>query len=112
MKWGEFKRLIGYTEPESEPIPREQKIDRSMMFAVPNDEGWWLAVHQLLDEAEWETIQDARNYVWANPDRSKSAISAGEGIAIFRQKLIDTRNAALQARIRGGELNAIQKNSA
>ena len=101
-----------FVRTDTEPIPREQKIDRSMAFAVPNNEPWWLAVHQVLDEAEWETIQDARFYVWANPERSKSAISAGEGIALIRQKLIDTRNAALQARIRGGELNAIQKTSA
>jgi hypothetical protein len=69
--------------------------DFTGVFAIPDNESWWLAVHQILDEAEDETVQGARNRT-ANPNLCIAAVGAGEGIDLVRQKLISKRRLALQ----------------
>jgi hypothetical protein len=62
---------------------------------VPDTEPWWLAVHQVIDEAERETIQGARNRI-QNANACIAAVGAGEGCALVRQKLEDKREIALR----------------
>jgi hypothetical protein len=69
--------------------------DFTGVFAIPDNEPWWLALHQILNEAEAETVQGARNLT-ANPNLCIAAVGAGEGIELVRQKLIDKRRLALQ----------------
>jgi hypothetical protein len=93
MKWGRFMQLIGYTEaPRVSP-----DFDYTGVFAIPDNTPWWLAVHQILNEAEAETVQGARNRT-ANPNLCIAAVGAGEGIDLVRQKLLDRRRIALQKR--------------
>jgi hypothetical protein len=69
--------------------------DFTGLFAIPNNEPWWMAVHQILDEAEAETTRGARNRT-ANPNLCIAAVGAGEGVELVRQKLLDKRRLALQ----------------
>jgi hypothetical protein len=71
------------------------ETDYTGLFAVPNNEPWWMAVHQILNEAEAETTQGARART-ANPNLCIAAVGAGEGVELVRQKLIDKRKLALQ----------------
>jgi hypothetical protein len=68
--------------------------DFTGVFAIPDNEPWWLAVHQILNEAESETVSGARNRT-ANPNLCIAAVGAGEGVELVRQKLIDKRRLAL-----------------
>jgi hypothetical protein len=68
--------------------------DFTGVFAIPDNEAWWLAVHQILDEAEAETTHGARNRT-ANPNLCIAAVGAGEGVELVRQKLLDRRRLAL-----------------
>jgi hypothetical protein len=72
-----------------------QETDFTGIFAIPNNEPWWMAVHQILNEAEAETTQGARNRT-ANPNLCIAAVGAGEGVELVRQKLLDKRRLALQ----------------
>jgi len=74
--------------------------DYSLVFAVPDTEPWWLAVHQVLNEAERETVQGARDRT-ANPNLCIAAVGAGEGIDLVRQKLIDKRQQSLRTQKKG-----------
>jgi hypothetical protein len=85
MKW--LRRLMA---PKVAP-----DTDYTGIFAIPNDTPWWLAVHQLLNEAEHETVEGARSRT-ANPNLCIAAVGAGEGVDLVRQKLIDKRRLALQ----------------
>jgi hypothetical protein len=71
------------------------ETDFTGVFAIPNNEAWWLAVHQILNEAEAETVAGARNRT-ANPNLCIAAVGAGEGVELVRQKLLDKRKLALQ----------------
>jgi len=71
--------------------------DLSGVFAVSANEPWWLAVHALIDVLEGETIEGARNNV-RDTNICISAVGAGEGVAMVRQRLIETREAALRAK--------------
>jgi hypothetical protein len=73
----------------------QDEVDRTGAFAVPDTEPWWLAVHQVIDEAEAETIQGARNRI-QNANACIAAVGAGEGCALVRQKLEDKREIALR----------------
>jgi hypothetical protein len=68
--------------------------DFTGVFAIPDNEPWWLAVHQILNEAEAETTSGARNRT-ANPNLCIAAVGAGEGVELVRQKLLDKRRVAL-----------------
>jgi len=94
MKWGAFKKLIGYEDwtPGWKVSP---ETDYTGVFAIPDNEPWWLAVHQILNEAEAETTHGARNRT-ANPHLCIAAVGAGEGVELVRQKLLDKRRLALQ----------------
>ena len=81
----------------------QPQIDRTGVFAVPNDEPWWLAVHETINEAEAETTVTARRST-LHPYGAIAAVSAGEGCDLVRQKLINKRKIALKE-VRG---NAIQ----
>ena len=70
-------------------------INRTLSFAVPDREPWWLGVHQTIDEAEAETIVAARKNI-LQPYGCIAAVASGEGIDLVRQKLIDKRNIALK----------------
>jgi len=70
-------------------------------LGVPDNEPWWLAIHKIIDDAEWETIEGARNRT-SNTNACIAAVGAGEGVALVRQKLIDARTLALQSqKLRG-----------
>jgi hypothetical protein len=70
------------------------KLDRTGAFAVANTTAWWLAVMQLLNRVEAETVQGARNRV-KDTNSCIAAVGAGEGVALVRQRLIETREYAL-----------------
>lgn len=68
--------------------------DLSGAFAVPDTEAWWLAVHQIIDQAELETIAGARR-VTHDSNRCIAAVGAGEGCELIRTKLNEARDHAL-----------------
>jgi hypothetical protein len=75
--------------------PETPNTDFTGVFAVTDSEPWWLAVHQVINEAESETVTGARNRT-ANPHLCIAAVGAGEGIDLVRQKLLDKRQLALK----------------
>ncbi len=72
----------------------EQGSNYTAAFAVSDQEAWWVAVNQLIDDLEMEMVVGARNNV-ANTNICISAVGAGEGVAMVRQRLIETRERAL-----------------
>jgi hypothetical protein len=68
--------------------------DYSGVFAVADTEPWWLAVHQIVDQAELETIAGARRMT-ADANRCIAAVGAGEGCDLIRAKLKEARERAL-----------------
>lgn len=77
-------------------LPHGDGIDRTGALAVPDTEAWWLAVHQIIDEAELETMQAARDaHRTANTNATIGAVGASEGCDLIRRKLNDARKAAL-----------------
>lgn len=78
-------------------------VDRSGALAVPDTTPWWLAVHQVLNEIEKETIESARKRV-AHTNLCILDVGAGEGVAMVRLRLIEKRNAALNVAKARGEL--------
>src|SRR5258708_3513812 len=84
-------------------------IDRSGVFAVDETTAWWLALLQLLDRIEAETVAGARNRV-KETNECIAAVGAGEGVALVRRRLLETRAYALsqdaQLRQRGEPLHA------
>lgn len=75
-------------------VPSVPGRDLTGAFAVPNDEPWWLAVHQIINEAEQETVEGARKRTQLT-NACIAAVGAGEGVDLVRTKLIDARNIAL-----------------
>jgi hypothetical protein len=73
----------------------QDKIDRSHIFAVPENEPWWLAVHQAINEIERETIDAARRYT-KSTNECIAAVGAGEGVAMVRLRLLEKRENALR----------------
>jgi hypothetical protein len=69
-------------------------------LGVADTEPWWIAINEIIDEAEWETIEGARRTT-ANTNSCIAAVGAGEGVALVRQKLIEAREIALQSEVRG-----------
>ena len=92
---------IRFTKPElgrrkSEVGDQNLEIrDLTGVFAVSDQEPWWRAVNQLLDTLEWETIEATRNNV-ATTNLLINAVGAGEGVAMVRQRLWETRSGELQ----------------
>jgi hypothetical protein len=86
--WHNFLRKIAVPQ-----VP--EGVDYTGVFAVADNTPWWLAIHQVLDEAEKETIVSSRNRT-GNPNLCIADVGAGEGIDLVRQKLIDKRRLALQ----------------
>src|SRR5262245_12785973 len=95
-----------YTARHRSGNPPITDRDLTGVFAVPNDEPWWIAVHSLINQAEAETIKGARAAHTRNPNGCVAAIGASEGVDLVRQKLIDARELALRT---GGE-NYAQRN--
>jgi hypothetical protein len=79
-------------------------VDRTGAFAVADDTGWWLGLQQLINKIEAETIVGARNRV-KETNECIAAVGAGEGVALVRRRLMETRAYALaqdaQAKQRG-----------
>jgi hypothetical protein len=71
--------------------------DLTGAFAVPSDEPWWLAVHQIIDQAEEETIRGARMRTQIT-NACIAAVGAGEGVDLVRTKLHDARAIALKSK--------------
>jgi hypothetical protein len=96
MKIGNLK--ITWSQRSTPPVRVDPDgIDRIGAFAVPDTEAWWLAVHETINEAEAETVAGARTRAQKNLHYAAiSAIGAGEGCDLIRQKLIDKRNLALE----------------
>lgn len=86
IRWG--KRNI--------PIPwaGASDTDYSGAFAVVEAEAWWLAVNQIVDQAELETIAGARRATH-DANRCIAAVGAGEGCDLIRTKLKEARAYAL-----------------
>lgn len=77
--------------------PRRLPVDEPMFIgalAVADTEPWWTAVHSIIDEAEWETIEGARRRT-KDTNACIAAVGAGEGVALVRQKLNHAREIAL-----------------
>jgi len=87
-------------------VPMEvfEQRDLSGVFAVPIDEPWWLAVHAIIDAAEQECVDGARKRIQST-NACISAVGAGEGCDLVRQKLVDARDIALEK----GGIYATQK---
>jgi hypothetical protein len=75
----------------------DDKVDRTPVFAVPDTEPWWLAVHQVLNQAEKESVEGARNRL-ANTNMCIAAVGAIDGVVLVRQKLMAAREIALKGR--------------
>lgn len=73
---------------------REEEVINLLPLAVAEGEPWWVTVHRLIDSAEWETIEGARNA--SDTTKCVAAVGAGEGIALVRRKLIEARQVALR----------------
>ena len=69
-------------------------------LAVADTEPWWIAINSIIDQAEWETIDGARN-ASKDPNGCMAAVNAGEGVALVRQKLIEARELALKTGVPG-----------
>jgi hypothetical protein len=69
-------------------------IDRTGVFAVPDTEPWWIAVHQAINDCEKETIREARAKT-INPNACIAAVGAGEGCDFVRLRLTELREIAL-----------------
>jgi hypothetical protein len=68
-------------------------------LGVADTEPWWIALHRVIDAAEWEAVDDARAHS-RDPNACMAATNAGEGVALVRQKLQEARTIALQ--MKGG----------
>jgi hypothetical protein len=92
MKEPPWKRLLSkITAPKVSP-----DTDLTGVFAIANDTPWYLAVHQILNEAEKEAMEGAKQRT-ANPNMCIAAVGAAEGVDLVRQKLLDKRRLALQS---------------
>jgi len=87
-----FKRING----KRVSIPRGGVLSLGPL-AVPDNEPWWITIHQIIDEAELETIQGARRRT-KDTNACIAAVGAGEGVALVREKLIQARQLALKGR--------------
>jgi hypothetical protein len=76
------------------PPLKDDGIDRTGAFAIGEDTAWWLALHQLLKRLEEETVLGARTRI-KDTNECIAAVGAGEGIALVRRRLMETRAYAL-----------------
>ena len=84
--------------------PIETDRDMTGAFAIEENHPLWLAVHQVINEAEKECMEGAAKYV-ANTNMCISAVGATEECGIIRRKLIERREVALK-QFHGGKINA------
>ncbi len=68
--------------------------DYTGALAVPDTTPWWKAVHQIIDEAEAETILSARKRI-GETNKCIADVGAGEGVDLVRIKLKEAREVAL-----------------
>ena len=93
MKIGNLE--IRWVRQQRSVLPqKEPAIDRTGALAVPDTQPWWLAVHQIIDQAEAETIASSRQRN-TDPNACMAAVNAGEGVDLVRRKLNDARELAL-----------------
>lgn len=64
-------------------------------LAVADDNSLWLAVHQVIDDLEQETIRTARDLT-GQPALCAGAVSAGEALAMLRRKLERLRDEGIK----------------
>jgi hypothetical protein len=64
-------------------------------LAVADTEPWWRAVHQVIDDLEWETIRAARDST-LQPTACVSHVAAGEGLDMLRKRLKSLREQGLR----------------
>jgi hypothetical protein len=79
------------------PLKGDDGIDRTGAFAIAEDTTWWVAVHQILNAVEAETVAGARIRV-RETNECIAAVGAGEGITLVRRRLLETRAYALSQR--------------
>ena len=72
-------------------------VDRTSVFAVPDNEPWYLAVHQAINEVEQEAFNAARARV-SNTNECINSIGASEGAMMVRLRLVEKRENALRVR--------------
>ena len=90
--------FIGYPNFESSP-KIESVVDSTELlnaFEVPDNAPWWLAVHTVINELEKEMIDKAREKTGVDNVLALSSLDNSYGVALVRQRLIETRNAVLQ----------------
>jgi hypothetical protein len=92
-------KWLDHSNPQSAIRAGPQLKDSDIVnaFRVPENENWWRAVLQVIDELERETIQGARNYV-ANTNMCISAVGGGEALAELRGRLVALREKAVAGR--------------
>lgn len=83
-----------HKKPEALP-PSNEPNDLSYALAVPANEIWYRAIHQAIDILERESVQAARNHT-ANPNLCIAYTGNGEGIAMFRERLRELRERAIE----------------
>lgn len=88
MRWFSLKAI--------DRAPPKDDVDRTGAFAVAADTAWWLAVHKIINEVEAETVKFARDRL-KDTNACIAAVGAGEGVALVRQRLIETRQHALSS---------------
>ncbi len=81
-------------QPLAGNTPQLNQVDLVNAFRVSENEKWWRAVLQLIDEFERETIEASRKYV-GNPNMCISAVGGGESLSMLRERLIALREQAL-----------------
>ena len=82
---------------QPDDLPRHDGVDRTSVFAVPNNEPWYLAVHDVVNEIELEAFNAARNRV-GNTNQCMNSIGASEGAMMIRLRLVEKRENALRVR--------------
>jgi hypothetical protein len=95
--WSKLGELFAIRRRVLELRQQPARPDLSGVFAVSDQEPWWLAVNQVLDDLERETAQFARDKV-ADTNKCISAVGAGEGVAMVRLRLKEIRDFALKRR--------------
>ena len=84
----------GLVSPRAPSTSLGMTEDYTGALAVADTEPWWRAVHQIINEAERETIVYARQNN-TDPNACLAAVNAGDGIDLVRRKLNDARKYAL-----------------
>lgn len=108
MNWFRRRKRYTYDDLVRDYTVKPVEVDRDMSgaFAIEDNHPLWLAIHQVINEAEKECIEGARKYV-ANTNMCINSVGAGEGVALVRTKLIQKRKTALN-QIHGPDKSFLQ----